>query len=208
MNAPYLVFVLPWGSSLRCSLTPTGSGSDHLTPCVNVHKGVSRLVLHDPRKGARELGCQPVALGWCWAIPSRAFPLLRTVTSSLDGGLLGPNCPLGSPGEKNPSPGLEGNSDLPPTCLGGGPHERHRAPEETAALGSGKGQGSGMAPTRAGFLGSGLALACTPTVFSHLHPSHFSASRMAGCQEQAEDMMLNEGPGSLRKRCKTTASRT
>ena len=99
-----------------------GSGSDRLTLCVSVHKGVSRSVLRDPRRGAGELDHQPVALGWCCAIPSRGFPLLPTVTSSLDGGLLGPNCPLGSPGEKKPSPGLEGNSDLPPSCLRGGPH--------------------------------------------------------------------------------------
>ena len=112
-----------------------GSGSDRLTLCVSVHKGVSRSVLRDPRRGAGELDHQPVALGWCCAIPSRGFPLLPTVTSSLDGGLLGPNCPLGSPGEKNPSPGLEGNSDLPPSCLRGGPHERHRAPKGTVAPG-------------------------------------------------------------------------
>lgn len=66
---------------------------------------------------------------------------------------------------------------------------RHRAPEGTAPPG---------VRQRAGLLGP----------HSHLHPSHFSASRLAGCQEQAEDVMLNEGPGSLRNRCKTTASRT
>ena len=145
-------------------------------------------------------GAAPFPVGGSLSFPLSHPPWME--------GFLAPTVLWAPQEKKNPLQGLRGTQTCPPAASEEALTRGTEHPREQWPLGSGKGQGSGTAPTRAGFLGSGLALARTPTIFSHLHPSHLSASRMPGCQKQAEDVMLNEGPGSLRNRCKTTASRT
>lgn len=99
-------------------------------------------------------GAAPFPVGGSLSFPLSHPPWME--------GFLAPTVLWAPQEKKTPLQGLRGTQTCPPAASEEALMRGTEHPREQRPLGSGKGQGSGTAPTRAGFLGSGLALAPNP----------------------------------------------